>query len=174
MSVKNVTARKALAHLLDAAFDMTYEKTDYVQLGDEMTDFSVNLNPTVSSTKNIKGENFVVNEGYDVSSDVGTFFHKKDDALSAKILEMAMARNRSGWTSYVEVLLVENADDPVNGKPSVEVAWREDVLITPNSYGGDVKGVQAPFSITYAGNRVKGIYDLDTKKFTADGETSEE
>lgn len=161
------TERKWLAHLLDAAFDQTYENTNYVRLGDDLEEFNVEMNPTITITRNILGENSVTHEGYEVSSDVETYYHKYSDELSQAILELAMSRSQSGWTSYVEVLLKPNAEDPINGTPTVEAAWREDVLIAPTSYGGDSTGVQAPFTINYAGNRVKGTFDLETKKFTA-------
>ena len=67
-------------------------------------------------------------------------------------------------TSQVDVLL--NADG------SVLKAWREDVYVIPDSVGGDTTGVQIPFTVYNAGNRVEGNFDLSTKKFTA-GSSSE-
>ncbi|MFQ7551175.1 MAG: hypothetical protein ACLRMZ_13695 [Blautia marasmi] len=37
----------------------------------------------------------------------------------------------------------------------------------PDSVGGDTTGVQIPFTVYNAGNRVEGKFDLSTKKFTA-------
>ena len=45
-------------------------------------------------------------------------------------------------------------------------AYREDVRIIPNSFGGDTSGVQIPFTVYNAGNRVKGTFDIATKKLT--------
>ena len=50
--------------------------------------------------------------------------------------------------------------------PEVVRAVREDVYVIPTSYGGDTSGVQVPFEIRYAGNRVEGSFDLSAKKFT--------
>ena len=41
--------------------------------------------------------------------------------------------------------------------------------MVPSSVGGDTTGVQIPFTIHRAGNRVKGNFDLQTKKFTENG-----
>lgn len=159
--------RKYLAHYLDAAFDTTYAATEYVRLGKDLEEFKVELNPDVETVKNILGENSVVHNGYEVTSDADPFYYDYDDALSKKIMDIAMSRSTGDAckTSYVEVVLKPGTD---GGAPTVDYAWREDVLVIPSSYGGDTSGVQVPFTVNYAGNRVKGTFDLSSKKFTAD------
>ena len=63
-------------------------------------------------------------------------------------------------TTKVDVLL--------NSDGTVAWAYREDVWVVPESVGGDTSGVQIPFTVYNAGNRVKGTFDLTTKTFTAD------
>lgn len=158
--------RKYLAHYLDSAFDMTYAAASYVRLGKDLEEFSVELNPDVESSKNILGENSVKHSGYEASSDADPVYFEYDDALTEKMMEIAMLR-KSGdacKTSYVEVLLKPGEG---NAKPTVIRAVREDVVVVPNSYGGDTSGVQVPFTVHYNGNRVEGTFDLETKKFTA-------
>lgn len=158
--------RKYLAHYLDAAFDATYASTDYVRLGKDLEEFSVELNPDVETSKNILGENSVKHSGYEASSDADPVYYEYDDSLTEKMMEIAMLRQTGDAckTSYVEVLLKPGAD-----KPTVIRAVREDVIVVPNSYGGDTSGVQVPFTVHFAGNRVTGSFDLETKKFTAGG-----
>ena len=48
-------------------------------------------------------------------------------------------------------------------------AYREDIVVVPNSIGGDTSGIKIPFSIHNNGNRTKGTFDLNTKTFTPDG-----
>ena len=158
--------RKYLAHYLDAAFDTSYAATEYVRLGKDLEEFNVELNPDVETVKNILGENSVVHNGYEVTSDADPFYYDYDDALSQKIMDIAMSRSTGDAckTSYVEVVLKPGED---GGAPEVVSAWREDVLVIPTSYGGDTSGVQVPFTVNYAGNRTKGTFDLSTKKFTA-------
>lgn len=158
--------RKYLAHYLDAAFDTTYAAPNYVRLGKDLEEFSVELNPDVETSKNILGENSVKHSGYEASSDADPVYFEYDDALTEKMMEIAMLRKTGDEckTSYVEVLL-----KPGDGTaaPTVIRAVREDVIVVPNSYGGDTSGVQVPFTVHYAGNRVEGTFDLTTKKFTA-------
>lgn len=158
--------RKYLAHYIDSAFDTNYAASEYVRLGKDLEEFTVELNPDVETSKNILGENSVKHNGYEASSDADPVYYEYDDALTEKMMEIAMLR-KSGdacKTSYVEVLLKPGED---GAEPTVLRAVREDVYVIPNSYGGDTSGVQVPFSINYAGNRTEGTFDLKTKKFTA-------
>ena len=160
--------RKYLAHYIDSAFDPTYASAAYVLLGKDLEEFTVELNPDVETKKNILGENSVSHNGYEPSSDADPVYYEYDDALTEKMMEIAMLR-KSGdacKTSYVEVLLKPGED---GAAPTVLRAVREDVYVIPSSYGGDTSGVQVPFSINYAGNRVEGTFDISTKKFTANG-----
>lgn len=158
--------RKYLAHYLDSAFDKTYEAAAYVRLGKDLEEFSVELNPDVETSKNILGENSVKHNGYEASSSADPIYFEYDDALTEKVMELAMLRKTGDEckTSYVEVLLKPGEGDAA---PTVVRAVREDVYVIPTSYGGDTSGVQVPFEVRYAGNRVEGDFDISTKKFTA-------
>ena len=160
--------RKYLAHYLDSAFDTTYAAASYVRIGKDLEEYNEELNPDVEVRKNILGEQSVSHSGYEISADVDTFyFDSYDDALSNKIMDLAMTRATGDKckTTMVDVLLKpgETEDDT----PTAVWAYREDVYVIPNSVGGDTTGIQTPFTIYKAGNRVKGTWDLTTKKFTA-------
>ena len=158
--------RKYLAHYLDAAFDITYAAPNYVRIGKDLEEFSVELNPDIETRKNIIGENSVVHNGYESTADADPVYYEYDDALTEKIMEIAMLRKTGDAcrTTYVEVLLKPGEDDAA--APTVIRAVREDVLLIPTSYGGDTSGVQVPFSVNFTGNRVAGTFDLATKTFT--------
>ena len=47
-------------------------------------------------------------------------------------------------------------------------AVREECYIEIVSYGGDTTGYQIPFNVHYTGVKVKGKFDVKTKKFVAD------
>lgn len=155
--------RKYLAHYLDSAFDASYASTAYVRLGADLEEFSVELNPDIETSKNILGENSVKHNGYEASADADPVYFDYDDALTEKIMEIAMLRKTgdSCKTSYVEVLLGSSG--------TVIRAVREDCYVVPNSYGGDTSGVQIPFTIHFAGNRTEGSFDVNSKKFTEAG-----
>ncbi len=162
--------RKYLAHFVDAAFDTTYAETDYVRLGKNLEEYSEELNPDVEITHNILGEQSVQHSGYEVQADVDPFYYEDyDDTLSEKIMELANTRATGDKckTSMVDVLLKPGATEDT--EPTVVWAYREDVYLIPNSVGGDTSGVQTPFTLYKAGNRVKGTFSLSTKEFTVAG-----
>lgn len=165
--------RKYYAHYLDAAFDTTYAATDYVRLGKDLEEYNEELNPQVEISSNILGEQSVKHSGYQAQAEVSPYYYENyEDSLSDKIFELANTRATGDKckTSMVDVLLKPDETDPENNPPTVEWAWREDVFVIPNSAGGDTSGIQTPFTIYKAGNRVKGSWDIKTRTFTEGGE----
>lgn len=159
--------RKYLAHYLDAAFDPTYAETNYVRIGKDLEEFNVELSPNIETKSNILGENSVKHNGYETTANADPVYYEYDDALTEKLMEIAMLRSSGDAckTSYVEVLL--KPGETSDAAPTVVRAVREDVLLIPASYGGDTSGVQIPFTVNFNGNRTVGTFDLETKKFTA-------
>lgn len=161
--------RKYLAHFIDAAFDLTYAKTDYARLGKDLEEYNEELNPQVEISSNILGEQSVKHRGYQAQAEVSPYYYENyEDALSDKIFELANTRATGDKckTSSVDVLLKADETDPENGPMTVVWAYREDCYVIPNTVGGDTSGIQTPFTIYKAGNRVKGTWDIDTRKFT--------
>lgn len=157
--------RKYLAHYLDASFgDVT---ASYVRLGKDLEEYNEELNPDVEVSKNIIGEQSVKHSGYEVQADVDPYyFESYEDALSTKLMDLANERATGDKckTTMVDVLLKPGATD--NAAPTAVWAYREDVYVIPNSVGGDTSGIQIPFTVYKAGNRVKGTWDVSKKTFT--------
>lgn len=159
------TERKYLAHYIntaDAGAEAVYER-----LGQDLEEYNIELNPDVESKQNILGEHSVFVNGYEVSSSVEPYYFATGDALAEKLMNIAMNRLTGDdcKTTVVDVLL-----KPGEGEDAAPVpvwAYCEDCYIVPESVGGDTSGVQIPFTIHRAGNRVKGTFDITTKKFTA-------
>ena len=162
-----MTERKYLAHYIDAAFSST--APEYIRLGKDLEEYSIELNPDVETKKNILGENSVAVNGYEVSSSIDPYYYEYDEALSEKIMDIAMNRTTGNGckTTTVDVLLKPGTS--ADAAPTVVWAYREDCVIVPQSVGGDTSGVQIPFELHRAGNRVKGTFDLSAKKFTEGG-----
>ena len=157
--------RKYLAHYLDSSFGAV--TATYVRIGKDLEEYNEELNPDVEVSKNIIGEQSVKHSGYEVQADVDPFYYEDyDDALSNKIMELANERSTGDKckTTQVDVLLKPGATE--SAAPTVVWAYREDVYVIPNSVGGDTSGVQTPFTIYKAGNRVKGTWDVTKKTFT--------
>ena len=153
--------RKYLAHYIDASFGGGDNPT-YVRLGADLEEYNEELNPDVEVKKNIIGEQRVSHSGYEVQSEVDPFYADYDDPLFTQLAKIANERLTGDdcVTTKVDVLL--DADG------TVVWAYREKVWVVPNTIGGDTSGVQIPFSVYNAGERVKGTWDVATKTFTPD------
>ncbi len=150
--------RKYLAHYIDASFGG--ETVNYIRLGNDLEEYNEELNPDIEITKNIIGEQKVTHKGYEVQSEVEPYYADYNDPLFEKLAEIANGRltGDACITTKVDVLISETG--------TVEWAYRENVYVVPNSFGGDTSGVQIPFTVYNAGERVKGTWDVTTKKFT--------
>lgn len=151
--------RKYLAHFIDCGFGT---EVNYIRLGAELEEYGEELNPDVEITKNILGEQNIRHSGYEVQSEVEPFYAHTGDPLFEQLAMIANERKTGDdcKTTKVDVLLDEEG--------TVVWAYREDCYVIPNSLGGDTSGVQIPFTVYNAGNRVKGTFDLKTKTFTPD------
>lgn len=151
--------RKYLAHYIDENFGTG--TASYARLGKDLEEYSIEMNPDSETKKNILGETSTVVKGYEPSGNVETYYAYEGDALFTKLA--AIVNNRSTGsdleTTVVDVL--------VTASGTVTWAYREDVIIIPQSIGGDTGGVQIPFEVHYNGNRTAGTFDLTTKTFTA-------
>lgn len=150
--------RKFLAHYIDSSFGG--DTVSYVRLGADLEEYNEELNPDVEVKKNIIGEQCVSHNGYEIQSEIDPFYADYDDPLFTQLAKIANERLTGDdcVTTKVDVLL--NADG------TVVWAYREKVWVIPNTIGGDTSGVQIPFSVYNAGERVEGTWDVSTKIFT--------
>lgn len=159
--------RKYLAHFIDSNFnpDPTAVTTNsspgfnYVRLGQDLEAFAMELNPQVETRKNILGEQHVIHNGYETSSSVDTFYAYEGDPLFERLSDIANERLTGDdcRTSRVDALFHLDAQKNL----VCDWAYREDCWVVPQSLGGDTSGVQIPFQILDAGNRVIGTATYD-------------
>lgn len=149
--------RKYLAHYIDSAFNAS--TPNYIRLGKDLEDYSINLNPDVESKKNILGESTTNVKGYSPQGSIETYYAYKGDALYERLLEITNERSTG---SKLETTVV---DVIVDSEGNVESAYRENAVIVPQSIGG-ADGIQIPFEIYYNGSRTSGDFDITSKKFT--------
>lgn len=85
--------RGAYRTFLDAAFGGT-GTPKWWRLGKYTDDLSVNLNPDVSSNKNVWDESYVEDNGYEPSIESTTYYADPTDPIYPKLRDMAMNRLR--------------------------------------------------------------------------------
>lgn len=150
--------RKYLAHYIDTSFGSG--TVNYVRIGKDLEEYNEELNPDVEITKNILGEQSVNHSGYEVQSEVSPFYAREGEPLFEK-LDSIVDERSTGDACKTTVV-----DVRIKSDGTVEKAYREDAYVIPSSRGGGTDGVQIPFTIYRAGNRVSGNFDLTTKTFT--------
>ena len=155
--------RKLMAHLIDANFGE--EQPNWFRIGKDLDEFKVELNPEVETKKNIIGETTVSHKGYEESAEVDPYYANTDDAIFPKLQEIVDERltGDACKTSQLEIHMWEGDEN------AGFVAYKQDCLVIPTSYGGDTSGYQIPFTVHYSGSRVKGTYNASTRTFTEAG-----
>lgn len=152
--------RKYMAHYLDTAFNTTTTGTpSWYRIGEDLEEYSVELNPDTEVVKNILGNTKFNHNGYEPSADADPFYARVGDALFDKLQEIVDNRHQGDQckTSSLEVHLWE--DGTATGS---FVAYRQFCYCVPSSYGGDTSGYQIPFAVNYVGDRIKGEFVPNT------------
>lgn len=149
--------RKFLAHYIDTSFNG--ESATFARLGKDLEEYAIEMNPDSETKKNILGENSTNVKGYEPQGSVDPYYAYRGEPLY-KQLEKIINERLTG--SDLETKVV---DALFTAEGTCEWAYQEDVVVIPQSIGGE-DGVQIPFEIHYNGNRQKGTFDPETKKFT--------
>ena len=156
--------RSALLHYLNDNFDATLTGASWFLIGKHVSDMSVEMNPDTETVKNILDETSVIDNGYEPSFDVDTYYADPSDGDFYDELKDIVMNRKTGddCKTLVLEILVDKAEGPFD-------AWVEEVIVKPTSYGGAQGGVRIPYSVTFSGNRVVGTATITNKvpTFTA-------
>ena len=144
-------ARAALAHYLDSTFGNVLASVAWFKIGVDIEDLSVSLNPDVSSIKNVWGESRVTDNGYEPTMDADPYYANPAEALYPKLRDIALGRKTGDDCKTLILEVIVEDDAAVN-----HLAYVEEVIVKPQSYGGPNGGVDIPFNISFNGNRKKG------------------
>lgn len=148
--------RSHLAHYIDASFGKS-STPDWFLIGRDIEDLSVELNPETDQKKNILDEVVTEDNGYEPSFDAGTYYADTNDKIYEKLKDIAMNR-LTGDDCKTKVLEVI-----IDKKTGPYDAWIEDCVVKPQSYGGDTKGVNIPYKVSFDGNRKQGTATITDK-----------
>lgn len=156
-------ARKYMAHYIDTTFGG--QTPSYYRIGEDLEQYSVDMNPETDIKKNILGTSTFLHNGYEPSASGDPFYARVGDALFEKLQDIIdkQATDDACKTSVVEVHLWDET-----ATTGSYTAYKQDAYVVPQSYGGDTSGYQIPFNVSYIGERTKGKFVLSTTTFTAD------
>lgn len=154
--------REALAHYLDVTFESSateFESADWEIIGDDIEEMSVEMNPDTEQLKNILGQTKTTDNGYEPSMSADPYYADPEKKLYKKLRDIAMNRLKGAdcKTTMLEVI-VEKTED------TNHLAWLQEVIVKPDSYGGDTAGFNIPFTVSEDGARVKGYVTAESMK----------
>lgn len=144
-------SRKALVHFLDSSFGSVPASATWFKVGIDMEELSVSLNPDTESTKNIWGESRVTDNGYEPSIDADPYYANPDEPLYPKLRDIAMDRLTGDECKTLILEVIVDDTDAAN-----HLAYVEEVIVKPQSYGGGTSGVNIPYNVAFNGSRKKG------------------
>ena len=151
--------REALMHYLDASFKKTPTTAEWAVLGDDIEEMSVELNPDTEQKRTILGKTVTADNGYAPSMSADPFYADPASKLYPKIREIAFNRlkGEACKTLMLEVIVEDTAAEK-------HLAYVQEVMVKPQSYGGDTTGVNIPFDVTDDGERTKGYVTAESLK----------
>ncbi|MFR6513240.1 MAG: hypothetical protein ACLUP8_04325 [Ruminococcus sp.] len=151
--------REALAHYLDTTWKMKPDTAEWEVLGDDIEEMSVELNPDTEQKKTILGRTRTTDNGYQPSMSADPYYADPTKKIYPKIRDIALDRLKGDAcrTLMLEVI-VEDTAAPKH------LAYVQEVMVKPQSYGGDTSGVNIPFDVTDDGERKKGYVTAESLK----------
>ena len=164
--------REALAHYLDTSFKNVAESAEWEIIGDDIEEMSVELNPDTETTKTILGQTKTKDNGYEPTMDADPFYADPEKKLYPKIRDIALGQLKGDAckTLMLEVIIEDTEAEN-------HLAYVQEVMVKPQSYGGDTGGFNIPFQVSFNGARKKGYVtatSLSTKPVFTAGEIPED
>lgn len=151
--------REALAHYLDTTWKMKPDTAEWEVLGDDIEEMSVELNPDTEQKKTILGKTRTTDNGYQPSMSADPYYADPTKKIYPQIRDIALDRLKGDAcrTLMLEVIVEDTAAQK-------HLAYVQEVMVKPQSYGGDTSGVNIPFDVTDDGERKKGYVTAESFK----------
>lgn len=153
--------REAMMTYLDASFGGKAASATWELIGDDIEEMSVELNPDTETSKNILGQTKTKDRGYEPTMDADPFYADPEKELYSKIRDIALGQLKGDKckTLMLEVFIEDTDADN-------HLAYTTEVIVKPQSYGGDTEGLNFPFQVSFNGARTKGYVSATSLKTT--------
>lgn len=144
---------------------LSFDKESWTILGKDTDSMEYGLNPDVSTDKNVIGETVVNHNGFAPELSVDTYRARTEDAIYKNILDIAMNRksDEESTAAYLLEAVLDESVDNSKVKTLTGTGWMEEVIVVPQSTGGDLSGFGIPFNINPNGGRVEGTVSVANK-----------
>lgn len=146
--------REALMHYLDTKMNVSVSQAaeaEFEVIGDDIEEMSMEMNPDTEQRKNILGQTKTVDNGYEPSMEADPFYADPEKKLYPKLRDIALDRKKGDSCKSLLLEVVVEDTEAEN-----HLAYLQEVIVKPNSYGGGTEGVNIPFTVSEDGARQKG------------------
>lgn len=143
-----------------------FETKDTLEIiGKGMEEASISPSATVESVNDILGNTETTLSSYEKTTDLDPIYVEGGNKFSEWLdnLEETNAILDDAVGTFVVVKMYKTIEE------TKYVAWKQQAVVELTGFGGDTKGVNAPCTLHWIGERTMGTFDPSTKKFTADG-----
>ncbi len=154
--------REALGHYLDSKFNTKVAQAaeaEFEIIGDDIEEMSVELNSDTEQIKNILGQTKTRDNGYAPSMEADPFYADPDKKLYPKLRDIAMNRIKGDGCKTLMLEVIVEDTEAENHK-----AWLREVMVKPQSYGGDTAGFNIPFTVSEDGESQEGYVSAESMK----------
>lgn len=134
----------------------------WVPIGEDNDELTRETNNELESKKNVLGRTNIDHTSGAETMEVDPIAIRGNDELSA-ILYMIHKYKLTGDKAKLQTMEVTLGDEQSEGKYG---AFTEDAVVDMKSWGGDTTKLNSPVTLNFCGNRVHGIYDLETNAFS--------
>lgn len=134
--------------------------------GSKIEDMSIELNPNVETMTDVTGVSATTLDKYEEQTSVEPYYAKRESKLAAILYNIV--RNRKTLSDCERTFCCVNI---FAGANSAFDAWTQKAIIAVQSFGGNTKGLQIPYTIHWIGEREYGTAKIDngTMTFTKTG-----
>lgn len=149
--------REWMLHYINTNFgthDNHQVNPNWELLGEDLEEYSIEMNPNISIEKDILGRDYIYHDGYEPTASVSPYFAREGSALSHSLQDVVdmFLHGDACITDVLEVHLFDPAYDSSTPPQPIEntyIAIRKRVCVGIDSFGGDYTAYQIPFTLTY-------------------------
>lgn len=152
------------------------DSTTFEVIGKGIEEMSISQNANVETTADVLGNNETVIDKYEKSTDLDPIYVEGGNKFS-EFLDEIEEQELTGDKLEKEFVWVK-LYKPLEGSINQYKAWKQKAIVELTDFGGDTKGVSAPCTLHWIGERIHGsvtVTEADGKKsysFTAETASS--
>lgn len=145
--------RREFAMFVDISLDD--EGTNWEIVGRKIEDLSLEMNPNVETLTDITGLTQTTLDKYEKQTSVSPYYARRDSKMSEWLYNVV--RNEKTLSDVEKNFLCVNIFAGADGSYD---AWTQKAIVAVQSYGGDTKGVQIPYTLYWIGEKTFGTVSI--------------